>query len=485
VWIEHVAIVSPELTKPIRNARVHIQGERIVAIYGDGSSSAAHRAGSADEVIEGKGLYVAPGLIDSHVHLGDVPGMTAQQEQAHADIARTAREQFPRSYLHFGFTTLIDLISTPRQMAAWNSHYQHPDTYFCGGAPVTDGYPMVFVPKPMRYAAYPYFLVQPGEQSGLPPDVDPALHSPAAVVSRMKADGALCVKTFFERGFGTQRNLPVPELETIRALVLAAHAAKLPVLMHANSSEAQRFALDAGVDIIAHGLWNWNEPQATPEITPAVKTILDDVVASRRGWQPTIQVLYGERDLFDPAYLSNPLLAQALPGSLIKWYATPEGQWFHDTLAPGILSKSDVATNNRLAQWNSVRSDYAGVIKRVENATGYLAERNARLLFGTDSPSAPTYANPPGLNGWLEMQRLAEAGVTPLQIFRAATLFNAQALALSRDVGTVQTGKRANLLLLREDPTHTINAYRGIVKVIIGGRVLDPADLAANHQAQP
>jgi len=42
--------------------------------------------------------------------------------------------------------------------------------------------------------------------------------------------------------------------QTIRELVKASHAAGLPVLIHANSDEAQRFGLDAGVDIMAHGL---------------------------------------------------------------------------------------------------------------------------------------------------------------------------------------------------------------------------------------
>jgi hypothetical protein len=42
------------------------------------------------------------------------------------------------------------------------------------------------------------------------------------------------------------------------------------------------------------------------------------------------------------------------------------------------------------------------------------------------------------------------------------------------------TGKRADPALLRQDPTQTIDAYAGIVKVILNGRVLDPARLAAD-----
>lgn len=119
-------------------------------------------------------------------------------------------------------------------------------------------------------------------------------------------------------------------------------------------------------------------------------------------------------------------------------------------------------------------------LDRGKHTAAYLAANHGRILFGTDTPSSPTYANPPGLNGWLEMQRLIDAGESAAQIFKSATLTNAQALKLDREVGTVEVGKRANLLLLRQDPTQTIEAYAAIVKVILNGRVLNAAELAVN-----
>lgn len=473
VRITHVTIISPERSGARRDAEVIIHDGRITGITRAGPQ---RPAAAKDRVIEGRGLFLAPGLIDTHVHLGAIPGMTAEQEAQHPDIARQAWEQIPRSYLLYGFTTLIDLISSPREMQRWQSHAPTPDTYFCGGAALSDGYPMNFLPKPARYSAFPYLLIEPGSEA--PADIDPSAHTPAAVVARMKSDGAICVKTFYEHGFGAVRNLPVPRLETIQALVRAAHAAGLPVLMHANSSEAQEFGLKAGVDILAHGLWNWTETSATTELTPAVRQILDGVLASHVGWQPTIQVLYGERDLFSTTYLADPLLRRVLPADLIEWYRSAQGQWFHDLLAEDIpaAKKADAQGLQR-----QIDSDYAIPIARVEHATAYLAAHGGRLLFGTDTPSAPTYANPPGLNGWLEMQRLVGAGETPAQILRTATLANAQALKLDREIGTVEVGKRANLLLLRQDPTQTIQAYANIAAVILGGRVLEPGDLTANR----
>jgi imidazolonepropionase-like amidohydrolase len=472
--IEHVTIVSPERGTPMRDARVRVHDGRIVEIGRAGSATAQSRRHA--DVIDGSGLFLAPGLIDSHVHLGDIPGMTPEQEAQHPDMAKAARDQIPRSYLLYGFTTLIDLISTPQGMARWKSHDIAPDAYFCGGAALMDGYSMNYAPKPQRYQGWPYMLIEPGTQA--PDGIEPAMHTPQAVVSRMKSDGAICVKTFFERGFGGVRNLPVPKLETIREVVKAAHAAGIPVLMHANSDEAQRFGLDAGVDIMAHGLWNlYQEHSTTSEVTPGMKKILDAELAGNVGLQPTMQVLYGLKDVIGASFLSDPRLPRVVPSSLIDWYRSPEGQWFHAAVSEDMKLPAD-ASPSQIEQ--AANDAFASVIDRGKHATAYVVARHGRVLFGTDTPSAPTYANPPGLNGWLEMHRLVDAGETPAQIFKSATLRNAKALKLDRDIGTVQVGKRANLLLLRQDPTQTIDAYAGIAKVILNGRLLDPSELAAN-----
>ncbi len=480
VRIEHVTVVSPERSSPMPDATVYIRGDRIVSIS-NAASAATPAANAKADVIDGRGLFLSPGLIDTHVHTNDLPGMTAEQEKAHPEISSATRAQIPRSYLYFGFTTLLDLISTPDLAKAWNARELHPDFYFCGGAPIPDGYPMNWAPKPLRYAAFPYMIVERGDEASAPAGIDPATHTPEAVVARMKADGAICVKTFYERGFGDDQNIPVPRLDTERAVVQAAHAAKMPVFIHANGTEAQTFAMDAGVDVIAHGLWHWNkEPKDATELMPGVTAILDRVLKTHTGWQPTMQVLYGERDLFDPAFLNDPNLLRVLPADYVAWCRSPEGQWFRDILMNAMLPKPLAESKDAAAQWQTVLGFYAGPIGRNKNATNYLATRAARILFGTDTPSAPTYVNPPGLNGFVEMHRLVNAGLTPAQIFRAATIVNAEAIGLDRQIGTVEPGKRANLLLLRKDPTQTVDAYDTIVNVIVRGRVIDRADLAAN-----
>lgn len=469
VWIENITIVSAERPEPLTGANVKIHAGKISEI----SQLPFKGRRSGADIIDGKGLFLTPGLIDGHVHLSEIPGMPPEQEKAHAEIARRARDQFPKSYLLFGFTTLVDLNSNPDDIAEWNSHTLHPDTFFCGAAMIMDGYPMSFAPKPVRYRLARYFLIEAGDESTLPQEIDPAQHTPSAVVARMKRDGAVCVKTHYEHGFGAIRNLRVPKIETIQALVREAHAANLPVLLHANSTEAQAFGIEAGVDIMAHGQWNWRTPNSVTELTPEVTTILQAVIDTKRGYQPTIQVLYGERDLFDDGFLSDPKLALAVPSDLIDWYRSAEGQWYRDRLAKiaGIMPGAEPDVDGK-------------AIARVDHVVEFLAKRAARFSFGSDTPSDETYANPPGLNGWLEMHKLVGAGLSPAQLFRAATWSNAQFFGLT-DVGTVEEGKRANLLLLTEDPMLTLHAFDRIQKIILGGQVISPDALAANRSSAP
>ena len=108
-------------------------------------------------------------------------------------------------------------------------------------------------------------------------------------------------------------------------------------------------------------------------------------------------------------------------------------------------------------------------MRHVRQTTAYLASKNASFLFGTDTPSSPTYGNLPGLNGYMEMQRLRKAGLSLAQIFRAATISNAQKFKIDAQVGTIEPGKVANLVLLERSPLENVEAYDSIVTVCSSG----------------
>src|SRR6185295_17340158 len=135
----------------------------------------------------------------------------------------------------------------------------------------------------------------------------------------------------------------------------------------------------------------------------------------------------GLRDTLDDRFFADPLLTRVYAPELIAWYRSSEGRWFRDAELGGA----------RPANFEQGESYGSAVVT-------HLARNNGRLLFGTDTPSAPVYTNPPGLNGFYEMHRWISAGVSTQQLFRAITIENARVMRLDREIGSIEAGKRAN-----------------------------------------
>lgn len=98
------------------------------------------------------------------------------------------------------------------------------------------------------------------------------------------------------------------------------------------------------------------------------------------------------------------------------------------------------------------------------------------LLAGTDGGDPYTV---PGLSLHDELAELVAAGLTPMQALQSATRNAAIFLGTPRDFGTIEPGRRADLVLLRADPLADIRNTREIEAVMRGGRWLDRAALDA------
>jgi imidazolonepropionase-like amidohydrolase len=446
--IRDVTVISPERPHPLEHAYVRIEGGRIAEVSG--------RPLKGGVQIDGRGKFLIPGLIDTHTHLGAVPGMQASHRSSHPDLAAQAEAQEPRSYLYFGFTTVLSLGDTASTIQRWNALTVRPDAYFCGGTPMVNGYSF------RDFAASPYFLFNADQAASVPASINRAQHTPEAVVQQMSQEGAICVKTYRESGFGREEGrLPVPTVEMMRAVIAAAHARGMPVFLHANSMAAQEFAVQAGVDVIAHGMWNGHRSTAT-DLDKGVEPILQEIVKRGIGYQPTAQVIRGLGAEIDDQFFADPLLSRVYPPQLIAWYRSPEGGWFR-----------------KEALGDSTPDVYERVGAPGDAVTGYLARSHARLLFGTDTPSAPVYTNPPGLNGFYEMRSWIAAGVGTWQLFQALTLDNARILRQDREIGSIEKGKRAHLLLLRANPLDNVEAYNTIETVFLAGKAIPRERLAA------
>jgi imidazolonepropionase-like amidohydrolase len=77
----------------------------------------------------------------------------------------------------------------------------------------------------------------------------------------------------------------------------------------------------------------------------------------------------------------------------------------------------------------------------------------------------------------LEMELMAEGGLTAAEVLTAATVGSARLLGLLAELGTIEPGKRADVVVLRANPLKDVRNARDIVWVIKGGHVVDRASL--------
>jgi imidazolonepropionase-like amidohydrolase len=75
------------------------------------------------------------------------------------------------------------------------------------------------------------------------------------------------------------------------------------------------------------------------------------------------------------------------------------------------------------------------------------------------------------------MDMMQAAGMTPLEVLRAATVNGAGALGMERELGVVAPGRLADLVILNRDPLEDVGNLSAIYRVVKDGRVYDPEHL--------
>jgi hypothetical protein len=104
--------------------------------------------------------------------------------------------------------------------------------------------------------------------------------------------------------------------------------------------------------------------------------------------------------------------------------------------------------------------------------TKAFVDAGGKVTTGMDTTSAYHATMMPGLSVAREMQLLVDAGLTPMQAIQAATKWAAELLSQSEELGTIEAGKLADLLILRRDPLQDIKAMRDIDVVMQDGDVM-------------
>jgi imidazolonepropionase-like amidohydrolase len=100
-------------------------------------------------------------------------------------------------------------------------------------------------------------------------------------------------------------------------------------------------------------------------------------------------------------------------------------------------------------------------------------DAGGRMVLGPDTTSINHATMLPGVTTLREMQLLVDSGVSPMQAIQAGTLWAAEAIHQDAELGSVEEGKIADLLVLPRNPLDDITAYKQIELVMQNGRVQD------------
>lgn len=460
--LNNFTLVSAHLNAAQKNTQVRIVDGVITEV----TTVPLRPYNPAATIIEGEGKYLTPGIMDSHVHVGSIPGigfLDSPNASQYAGMVDEYLTQLPRSLLYYGITQVLNLGGSDGE-SRFTAALQHPDYFTCQSIPVIGGYPHLSAEFTLQKAKY--FVIENPAKVTLPDNIDPAQHTPEAVVTAIAKTGSPCIKIYIEDGFGGASHWPLLTDDTLQRIRKAADKANLQIWAHANALDMYQIALEHKVDGIAHGLWNW-QWQAAPD-NPPVNATLDRLINTDTAYMPTIQVMLSLQEMYDNSTLSDERRKKVLPAALLQWYSTHEGQWFKREINADFGGLPDAKVFEL--------SGYG--VNRAKQAAAYLASHNHPLLLASDYPSSPSFAAAPGLSTYYEMQQMAAAGISASQIFAAATINGPQQFGLENQYGTIEPGKVANLLILHKNPKQDVENWQTIDTVILHGELIQRESLA-------
>jgi len=420
---------------PIANATILIEDGRIAAV-GHASEIPLR---SDTMVLDMTGKWIIPGLIDAHVHFfqsgglytrPDVIDLRAVRPYA-VELARI-RARLPQTfarYLASGVTGVVD-VGGP----FWNFEVRD----LARRAAVA---PRVAVAGPLLATIAPKQLASD----------DPAIvriDSPDAARAEVRRQAARkpdLVKIWFIR---TRDENLIAELAWIRAAIVEAHALGLRVAVHATELETARLAVEAGADVLVHSI----------ESAPVDDAFLALLRARGVIYITTLGVYEGYWEVLGQHVRLTDIDARVGDPDVIASFA--ELADLPDDVKPAWLKPRPPPPISRIVLDNLKRVQAAGVV----------------VAAGTDAGNIGTLHGP-ALHR--EFELMAEAGLTPAQILAATTTGAARAMGRD-DIGAIEPGMRADMVILDADPLADMRNARRIHRVVKDGVIYDPETILSD-----
>jgi imidazolonepropionase-like amidohydrolase len=427
IVLTNVTIIDGTGKPADHNRTVVIEGDRIQKI----GAGHEHTPSSA-KVIDLHGQTIMPLIINTHGHLGLTKGNTQSAANQSDD---NIRHQLLR-YQEYGVGAMLSMGTDGKRFAEIREQSRRgalpgADVYTAGvgfGAkngvpPAAMGFTEVFRPE------------TPGEA-----------RSEVAQQAHQKPD---FIKVWVDDFWGQYPKMP-PEIYA--AIIDEAHKNGLRVAAHVYHLEDARLLVADGVDVLAHSIRDADVDDA----------LIAEMKKQNIAYIPTLSLddfafAYGG----SPNWVNDPFFTAALDPGLLEMITSPE-------------YKAKVQSNKVTAQEEAALPQAMRNLKKIYDA-GIL------VTLGTDSGATPIRIQ--GFAEHLELALMVQAGLTPIQAITVATSNAARLLRIADQYGTLSAGKKANFIVLEEDPSQDIHNTQTIRAVWKDGSKVSDGPLAAKTSA--
>jgi imidazolonepropionase-like amidohydrolase len=430
--IQGGSVIDTRTGKALENQIVVIKGDRIARV-----APAKEVAVPADaRVIDARGQWIVPGLIDMHVHRAGQP-----------DLVPFAL------YVANGVTSIRDMGGNLTLLRLARNQVESgkrlgPRLFFLG--PILDGDPplappiAVIVDTPARAISTVNFLVDQGVDAI---KIYNGISAPILeVIVRTARLRNVRVVGHVPRALTVSRAVEIGMQGLEHAIIRAADLEAWGVLTR---EDTDRINASKSVTVREAMVWRHIDLKS-----PDIAKLIAQLAAAKTVLDPTLNADEYDSLFLYPAQASHPN-NRFLRQSVVDEALGPEHQIFK---VP-----------------RELEADARSGVEKRRAFVGMCHRAGVKIVAGTDGPGIGHLA--PGFGLHRELELLVMAGLTPSDALRAATFEAAAALGHEKDLGAIGEGKLADLVIVRADPRLSIANMAQIEAVVLRGQFLDRTKL--------
>jgi imidazolonepropionase-like amidohydrolase len=424
VVLQHVEVIDGTGAPPRADQSITIEGEKITAI---GPTPVTDGA----KVLDLRGYSVMPGIVGMHDHFWyqdfAAPGTAVDETMSYSA---------PRLYLANGVTTARTIASVDPYAELWLKRQIETGT----------------IPGPHLEVTGPFL---DGTDLAAPRLVGLTGPEDARATVAFWADHGV---TQFKAYQGITR-------DELRAVIQEAHKRGLKVTGHLCSVTYDE-AIDLGIDNLEHGF------QVNTALDPDKKP---DTCSTARGDSTLMHMSPGspEADRLIASLVKHHV---AITSTLVGLANSTSPQ---RSLKPAVLAAMSPKVRDAYLDWRNRlgagRSERAAMLRRDMDLQRAFVAAGGLLIAGPDPVGIG--GNIPGFGDQREIELLVEAGFTPVEAIRIATLNGATFLGRQDRIGSIAVGKNADLVVIKGDPAARISDVENVEMVFKDGVAYETAKL--------